>query len=128
MQNFTIAVGTFLIVLGVVAYFVTGAASFTALIPSMFGVILAGFGKLAKNPAKTKTFMHFAALLAVVGLIGSLQGLPQTFSLIAGDEIDRPGAAISRAIMAITLFVFLVAAVRSFVEARKARRVAESGA
>jgi len=126
MPKFTIAVGTFLIVVGLIAYFVSGAASFTALIPSIFGLLLAGFGFVAKNPARTKNFMHFAALLAVVGLLGSIQGIPQALALASGAEVERPIAAISRTVMALTLLVFLVMAVRSFIQARKARRAAEA--
>jgi hypothetical protein len=128
MPKFTIAVGVFLILIGVVAYVASGAASFTAFIPSIFGLLLAGFGYVAQNPARTKSFMHFAALLAVVGLLGSIQGIPQALALASGAEVDRPMAAISRAVMAVTLLVFLVMAVRSFIEARKARRAAEAKA
>lgn len=121
MQNFTIAVGTFLILLGVVSYFATGAVSYTAFIPSVFGILLALCGHVAKNPARTKTFMHLAALLGLVGLLGSAQGIPATLALLSGEEVARPGAAVARAIMAITLVIFIIAAVRSFIAARRAR-------
>ena len=126
MPKFTIAVGAFLILVGVIAYVASGASSITAFIPSLFGLLMAGFGYVAQKPARTKTFMHFAALIAVLGLIGSIQGIPQALALAAGEQIDRPLAAISRAVMAVTLLVFLVLAVRSFIEARKARRAAEA--
>lgn len=121
MQNFTIAIGTFLILVGVVAYAATGAASFTAFIPSVFGILLALCGHIAKNPARTKTFMHLAALLGVLGLLGSAQGIPQTIALLSGEEVARPGAAIARSVMAVTMIVFVAAAIRSFIQARKAR-------
>ncbi len=121
MQNFTVATGTILILLGVVAYFASGTSSFTAFIPSVFGILLAACGQVAKNPARTKTFMHIAALLAVLGLLGSLQGVPQTMALLSGAEVARPAAAVARAVMAVVLTVFVVAAVRSFINARKAR-------
>lgn len=122
MQNFTVATGTFLIILGAVAYFASGTSSFTAFIPSVFGILLAACGHIAKNPARTKTFMHIAALLAVLGLLGSIQGIPQTITLLSGGEVARPAAAVSRAVMAVILAVFVMAAVRSFVQARKARQ------
>lgn len=122
MQNFTVATGTILIILGAVAYFASGTSSFTAFIPSVFGVLLAACGQIAKNPARTKTFMHIAALLAVLGFAGSIQGIPQTITLLSGGEVARPAAAVSRAVMAVILAVFVAAAVRSFVQARKARQ------
>ena len=124
MPNFTIVTGAVLILLGIVGYFASGTSSFTAFIPSVFGILLSACGQLAKNPDRTKTFMHIAALLAVLGILGSLQGVPQAVSLLSGAEVARPAAAISRAVMALVLTVFLVAAVRSFLAARKARAAA----
>ncbi|MCW5963093.1 MAG: hypothetical protein KIT83_03565 [Bryobacterales bacterium] len=122
MQNFTVVTGTVLIILGAVAYFASGTSSFTAFIPSVFGILLVACGQLAKNPARTKTFMHIAALLGLLGLLGSIQGIPQTISLLSGGEVARPAAAVSRAVMAVVLVVFVAAAVRSFIQARKARQ------
>ncbi len=124
MQNFTVATGVLLILLGAGAYFASGTSSLTAFIPSVFGILLAACGQVAKNPTRTKTFMHVAALLAVLGLLGSLQGIPQAMALLSGAEVARPAAAVSRAVMAVLLTVFLVAAVRSFINARKARAAA----
>jgi hypothetical protein len=126
MQNFTIAIGTLLILLGVVSYFASGGASYTAFIPSVFGILLALCGQVAKNPARTKTFMHLAALLGLLGLLGSVQGIPATLALLSGQEVDRPAAAIARFVMAITLLIFMIAAVRSFIAARRARAAGRS--
>ncbi|MCU0229116.1 MAG: hypothetical protein MUF01_15910 [Bryobacterales bacterium] len=124
MQNFTVATGAILILLGAGAYFASGTSSLTAFIPSVFGILLAACGQLAKNPARTKLFMHIAALLAVLGLLGSLSGIPQAMALLSGAEVARPAAAVARAIMSVVLTVFLTAAVRSFMQARKARAAA----
>lgn len=121
MQNFTIGTGIFLILLGAVSYFASGTASFTAFIPSIFGLLLALCGVLARTPARTKTWMHIAAVLALLGLLGSVQGIPQAIALASGAEVARPAAAVARAVMAVAMTVFLVAAVRSFINARKAR-------
>lgn len=121
MQNFTIATGVFLVLVGVVSYVATGAASLTAFIPSAFGALLALCGQLGKDPTKTKLVMHLAVLLALLGFFGSVQGIPATLALLSGGEVARPGAAVARAVMAITLVIFIVAAVRSFIQARRAR-------
>jgi len=121
MQNFTIATGVFLVLVGVVSYVATGAASLTAFIPSVFGALLALCGQLGKDPTKTKLVMHLAVLLALLGFFGSVQGIPATLTLLSGGEVARPGAAVARAVMAITLVIFIVAAVRSFIQARRAR-------
>ena len=54
MASTSIALGVALIVLGLAGYFLTGAASFTALIPAVFGVIIALLGLVARDESKRK--------------------------------------------------------------------------
>jgi hypothetical protein len=65
--------------------------------------------------------MHAAVALALLGVLGSIRGVPKTLTLMAGNEVERRGAAISQAIMAVLCLVFLVAAVKSFIDARRSR-------
>ena len=115
-------VGIALIVLGVAAYILTGAASFTALIPSFFGLVFFGLGYLGdKSESMRKHSMHAALLLAIFGLAGSFGGLTAVFRSLGGTPIDNPAAAYAQALMAILCLFFLILGVRSFIEARKSQ-------
>ncbi len=121
MPKFTRIFGVILIVLGLVSYFATGMVSITALIPSFFGVVFLILGFAARKESILKHVMHGAALLALLGLFGSGQGLINVFYMLGGSSVERPQAAISQAIMAVLCIVFLAAAIRSFVQARQAK-------
>jgi hypothetical protein len=118
----TIAFGVVLIVLGVAGYIGSGGASFTALIPAIFGVLLAGLGALARNEAMRKHAMHGAVLIGLLGFLGSARGLLQLPALISGGDVARPTAVIAQSVMAILMLLFVVLCVRSFISARAARR------
>lgn len=123
MPKLSINIGIILIILGMVFYIVSGGVSITALIPAFFGVVFGGLGMLAKrNETMRKHAMHAALLLALLGLGGSFGGLIAIISAIGGTLPDRPQAAISQAIMAVLCIIFLVAGIKSFVDARKAKK------
>jgi hypothetical protein len=117
----TIAFGVVLIVLGVAGYFGSGAASVTALIPAIFGVVLAGLGVLARNEGMRKHAMHGAVLIGLVGFLGSARGLLQLPALMSGGEVARPAAVIAQSVMALLMLLFVVLCVRSFINARVRR-------
>ncbi|MDZ7693296.1 MAG: hypothetical protein U5K69_19625 [Balneolaceae bacterium] len=121
MPKFTRIFGVILIILGLVSYFATGMVSNTALIPAFFGAVFLILGFAAKKESILKHVMHGAAVLALLGLFGSGQGLINVFKMLGGSAVERPQAAISQAIMAICCIVFLVVAVRSFIKARQAK-------
>lgn len=121
MAKATIGFGVGLIVLGVVAYFGTGMASWTALIPAFGGIPLALCGVIALKERFRKHAMHVAVVLGLVGFAGTVMGVVKVARMIAGETLARPEAAIVQAIMAVTLLVFLAMAVKSFIDARRAR-------
>ena len=121
MARTAIIFGVVLIALGIVGYVGTGAVSVTALIPSVFGVLLALLGWLALNERYRKHAMHVAAVIGLVGLLGSVRGLIRLSDLIAGTEIERPAAVISQSVMAILMVAFISFCVKSFIDARRAR-------
>ena len=122
MTNLTIGVGAWLIALGVVGYVMTGMVSVTALIPAVFGVVLALLGVYGQAERRRGMAMHIAMGLALVGILGSITGIPAAVQWLSGAEVVRPAAAISRSLMAITLIVYLLMGIRSFVAARANRR------
>lgn len=121
MPKLSIGLGSAFVILGLIAYFGTGAASVTALIPAFFGVVFIILGMIARAGENARRHsMHVAAALSLLGIFGSFGGLIQLFSMIGGAEVERPLATIAQAIMAVGLIVFLALAVKSFRDARKA--------
>jgi hypothetical protein len=120
MPSLTIALGVALVGLGVGGYLLTGAVSVTALIPAAFGLLMGAAGLLARDPGKRKHAMHAAIAVALLGFLGSLRGVLQIGSLFDGTAA-RPAAVVSQVIMAVLTLVYIVIAVRSFVNARSSR-------
>ena len=122
MSKLSVTVGTIMIILGVAAFLLTGAASATALIPAFFGIAFIGLGVLGlKKESMRKHAMHAALLLAILGLGGSFGGLIGVLGVLGGNELERPNAAYAQAAMAIICIYFVVAGVQSFIKARKSR-------
>jgi len=120
VSKLSIYIGIALIILGVASYILTGAASATALIPAFFGLAFAGLGILGeRKESMRKHMMHAALLLAILGLGGSFGGLMSVFGVLGGGELERPAASYGQAIMAIICIFFIVAGIRSFIDARK---------
>lgn len=124
MSKLSISIGILLIILGVASYVLTGAASPTALIPAFFGLVFLGLGILgARNEPMRKHVMHAALLLAILGIGGSFGGLINVLGVLGGGELERPAASYGQAIMALICIFFVVAGIRSFIEARRERTV-----
>ncbi len=123
MPATTIALGAALIVLGVGSYVLTGAVSLTALIPAGFGLLLLLAGLLARDARWRMHAMHAAVLVALLGFGGSFRGLLGLGKVFDGTAV-RPAAIVAQTIMALLTLAYIVVAVRSFIQARKARRAA----
>ncbi len=116
LSSTTILFGVLLTLLGLAAYFLTGASSPTALIPAIFGVLLLALGLLARSEPMRKHAMHAAATVALVGCGGAL------FSLMRTPVGPRsPMAVFSQAAMVILTAVFVGLCVKSFIDVRRAR-------
>lgn len=119
MEKGTIAYGLFLIVLGVASYILTGGVSATALIPAYFGLLVVPMGLLAiLKPQAKRHFMHVAAALSLLGVLGTVKGFINSFTLMNGGEVLRPQAVVVQAVMCVVSAVYLVFCVRSFINAR----------
>lgn len=121
MANVTIGFGAALIILGVVGYVASGAASWTALIPALFGVLLAALGVAARRERVRMHAMHGAAVLGVLGLLGSARGLLKLPALLSGGALDRPAAVAAQSVMALLCLAFVALCVKSFIDARRSR-------
>ncbi len=120
MPQVTLVIGILLTLLGVISYFLSGGASLTALIPSVFGVIFIALAQVAKKESVRKHTMHFAVGLAMVGFLGvAVRAFVPFAAMLGGGQVDHPGAVIAQIIMAVLCFVLLAYGIRSFVEARR---------
>ena len=108
------------VVLGVAAYVGTGMQSWTALIPAIFGFLLALAGGFSLKSLKHGG--HIAALLGILGFLGSVKGLVKLPAFLAGAPVERPAAIIAQAIMAVLCVVFIALCVKSFIDARRGKK------
>lgn len=122
MYLVTIVFGILLIAVGVGGFVATGSEHYTALIPAALGLLLVVLGGLAARPDWRKHAMHGAALIGLVGFLGTVMGLPKLFRLLFGDGVERPAAAISQSVTALLCLVFVGLCVNSFVQARRRQR------
>ena len=111
-----ILTGTILIGLALLGYFGSGRESWTALIPSFFGVPILLASLLARNPEKRKLGMHIAATF---GLLGFLAPLGRIIPKLAKGEFVFNLAGTAMITMAVVCGVFLVLCIKSFIDARR---------
>ena len=108
------------VLLGIGAYLVTGAQSWTALIPTIFGLLLALAGGFSLKSLKHGG--HVAALLGVVGFLGTAKSLIKVPALFTGTHVERPAAVATQAVMAVLCIVFIALCVKSFIDARRGKK------
>ena len=118
MPAVTRLVGFLLIALGLVSYFGTGRASVTALIPAFVGAVFLILALAARSPDARKHVMHAAVALALLGCLGTLGRI---IPAVSTGSIGRP-AVLAQIAMAVILAVYVALGVRSFIEARRARK------
>jgi len=121
MAKVSIAFGIILIILGLVSYFGISSESITALIPAFLGILILVLGIIALNEKYLKHSMHAVAVLMLLGFGGTVSGLFKFFRMLGGESFDRPSAITVQTIMALLCLVFLVLAVKSFIDARRGK-------
>jgi hypothetical protein len=121
MPTLAIVFGIILNAMGFAAFVASGA--YTSLIPAGFGTIIFLSGLLSVFIPKIRMhLMHVAALVGLLGTLGGLgMGLPKLGALIAGTA-ERPLASGMQIAMGVVCLVFLVLCVKSFIDARRARK------
>ncbi len=97
-----------LVTLGVAAYFGTGRASLTALIPTLFGAVVGLFALLAWSTPSSSAFMRHATTgLAILGFIATARSLVSTLRSFGRGETTRP-ASLAKGIMSLSCLAFVV--------------------
>ena len=118
----SIICGVLLILVGIVGYaygMSTGHASPTALIPAIFGLVLALLGIVSRmKDDLRKHLMHAAAAIALIGFILTAGRLVMNLA-----SLSLSAAVLSQLAMALICLIFVVLAVKSFADARRNRVV-----
>lgn len=91
----------------------------TALIPSVFGLLLLICGTLGLDERMRKHAMHAAAAIGLVGFLAAGGRLGSKLSDVLAGNISRPMWFII--LMAVLCLVYVVLSVFSFIQARRAR-------
>tara|TARA_B100000900_G_scaffold9922_1_gene8134 strand:- start:6967 stop:7359 length:393 start_codon:yes stop_codon:yes gene_type:complete len=114
IPNLAIISGLILIIWAVFSYFASGSSSFTALIPSFFGMPLFILGVLSnRDESKRHHYMHASMIFALFSALGGLRLF----------QLEDPSnlALASHIILLIVGVIFLVGGILSFRHARKLR-------
>ena len=121
MPTLAIVFGIVLDAMGFGAYVASGA--YTSLIPSGFGTLIFLSGLISVFVPKIRMhLMHVAALVGLLGTLGGLgMGLPKLGALLSGTAA-RPLASGMQIAMGVVCLIFLVLCVKSFIDARRARK------
>jgi hypothetical protein len=121
-----IAFGVLLTILGLVLYGMSeiDPKPTTALIPSALGVLLIVLGLVARG-AGEKVRMHTMHGAAVIGLIGLIGGIVRIAIAVPRLGTEHPPSNLAiggNAAMALLSGLFLALCIKSFVDARRARK------
>lgn len=122
MAKLSIVYGVILILMGLIAYFWIRSESITALIPTFVGIPMLILGWLGLNEKYLKHTMYIASVLMLLGFGGTVGGLIKFFRILGGEEFERASAVTVQAIMALLCLVFLIFAVKSFVDVRRNKK------
>ena len=120
MPNTTLTFAFTYLVLGIGGFVLTGSTHKTALIPCIFGVLFLIFGLLARKDNLRKHAMHAAVLIALLALLGTAKSLAYLPDLFRGTS-EKPAAVITQSLNAGLSILYIFLAVRSFIQARRAR-------
>ena len=107
------------VALGLGSYFLTGMQSWTALIPAVFGLLMAAAGAVSLKNLKHGG--HFAALIGLLGFLGTARSLGKLPALLSGEPVERAVAVWVQAGFAVLCLIFLAITIKSFIDTRKAR-------
>ena len=108
------------ILLGLGGFVLTGSTHKTALIPCAFGILFVLFGLLAFKEKLRKHVMHAAVLIALLAFFGTARALTHLPELFNGTA-EKPASIITQSLNAGFSILYIILAVRSFIQARRAR-------
>jgi len=115
MPRTTMAIGSLLIIMGIIAYIATAFASWTALIPAILGLIIVICGLVAL--VRPKVGLILALVVSVLGILGTSMNVMQLGELIACDA-ERPAAVVVSTLTFILLIIYVIAGIRALATVR----------
>lgn len=115
-----IVTGALLVLTGAGFYVGMTTHHFTALIPAVLGFVIFILGLVARNEKMRRHAMHGAMLFGLIGLLGSLMGIPSWINMLQGQPAFRPEAAQEQFLMLVICGTFLIMCINSFVKVRRA--------
>ncbi|SDR19120.1 hypothetical protein [Natronobacterium texcoconense] len=107
-----IVLGAVLVVVGIVAYVLSDFASVTALIPAIFGVVIAVLGIVGRQTDRQRIAVYGIGVLALLGVLGSVRGVPDVLALLTGGAVDSTIAAVAQGSMILIGLVLLAVVAR----------------
>ncbi|MPZ88219.1 MAG: hypothetical protein GEU81_09120 [Nitriliruptorales bacterium] len=121
MTRLTQALGVLLVVIGLLAYVISDAASVTALLPALAGVVILVLGVVAAREAPHRHAIHGALVVALLAGLGSLMQVAELPALLTDAGVERPTAVVAGTLTFLACAVYVGLGVRSFVAARRTR-------
>ncbi len=121
MPKISVVVGVLLIAQGIGFYAATATTSLTALIPAAIGLPILVLGIVAFNPSVRRHAMHAAVILGMLGLLAATGRIAT-----AGLSLSPAGASLS--IMVLLCGGYIALCIKSFIDARRRQREAETTA
>lgn len=116
----TIIYSVLLIIIGTGGYIVSNAASITALIPTLFGMILLFLGLAGRREHLRKHTTRIAVALGLIGFVATVGGLGDLMAMISGEDVERQLAVVIKSIMAILSLLYVLICIKLFINARRA--------
>ena len=114
-----VVLGAVLIVVGVAGYALSDFASVTALIPAIFGVVMIGLGVVGRRDDRwVRLAVYGIGGLALLGVLGSLRGVPDIVAVATGGADGSALAAVTQGSMILVCLVLLGTTVRDLAAGR----------
>lgn len=120
----TVLLGVLLTILGLGTFALLrlDTSKWTALLPAFFGILFLLLGAIAHKPAVPLRLPLYAALtLALIAALGTSGGLLKITSLLAGNPIERPVAAVEQAVTSLLCVGFLAIVFKSLFDTRRTK-------
>lgn len=106
-----IALGIVLVVLGIASYVLSDFASLTALIPTLFGILILILSVAGRDEERERLALLGVGALALLGILGSLRGVPDIVAYLSGESVDSVIGTVSQGLMILISLILLVVVV-----------------
>jgi len=102
-----VVLGAVLVVVGIGAYVSTDFVHVTALIPALFGLVFVALGFVGRNGNRQSVVTYGLGVFALLGVAGSLRGVPDILALLTGGSVDSLAGPLTQGLMILVCLVVL---------------------